>query len=242
MRSSITILHAADVHVGSGEPAATAFSALMALARSRAFAALVIAGDLFDHARVSQDSVDWVAQELGSLDIQVVILPGNHDLHGPESIYARFDQEHRYSTLHVLSDPNGETFEVKDEDLTFWGRPTLEHSPETRPLVGIPKRPDRGWSVVVAHGTAKSSDVPTVEGSPIYPRDFSVVDWDYVALGHIPRFLRVRESPVPAYYAGSTVRSIDDRPGGAAIVDLSRGQVATVKWISLDNPLWTGAR
>lgn len=234
-RPAATLLHTADCHIGSSPGAQAAFALITRLGLTEHFDAFVIAGDLFDDARVEQNLVDWVAEQLGSLPFPVVILPGNHDVLDSDSIYARFDRERRYPTVHVLSNPDGELIYLPTANITVWGRPTVHHSPEFRPLLGIPPRPVQSWAVVVGHGQVEASDEPTLGGSPIYPRDLESIDWDYVALGHIPRFLQVKTFSAPAYYAGSSVRGADDGPGGVAIVRFAEGAAASVCWRTLDD-------
>ncbi len=93
----------------------------------------------------------------------------------------------------------------------------------------------QSWAVVVEHGQAEVSDEPTLGGSPIYPRDLAGIDWDYIALGHIPKFQKVKTSSAPAYYAGSSVRGPDDGPGGVAIVRFTEGDAVSVSWRTLDD-------
>ena len=232
-RPVATLLHTADCHIGSSPGARAAFALITRLGLTERFDACVITGDLFDDARVEQNLVDWVAEQLGSLPFPVVILPGNHDVQGSDSIYGRFDRERRYPTVRVLSNPDGELVHLPSANITVWGRPTVRHTPDFRPLLGIPPRPAQGWAVVLGHGYAEVSDDPTLGGSPIYPRDFNGIDWDYIALGHIPRFQQVKRSSAPAYYAGSSVCSEDDGPGGVAIVRFAEGAVASVCWRAL---------
>ena len=47
---------------------------------------LLIAGDLFDHNRVSDETVEFARRELDRLRSAVVILPGNHDYAGAPAL------------------------------------------------------------------------------------------------------------------------------------------------------------
>src|SRR5262245_30890568 len=102
-RRALSLLHTADVHLGSdGYGTAQQQAAHEARARrglrsivDRALSDTVdlvlIAGDLFDHNRVPDDLVEFVRGELGRLRQPVVILPGNHDALYPSAIYDRHD-------------------------------------------------------------------------------------------------------------------------------------------------------
>jgi len=66
-----------------------ALKRVLALAREREAELLLIAGDLFEHPRVSRDTVSFLQDALHSLKVtQVCIAPGNHDPYLSESPYA----------------------------------------------------------------------------------------------------------------------------------------------------------
>src|SRR5205085_3601477 len=92
-RRAATLLHTSDVHLGSDERKneERAFEKAIALARHERVDAVLIVGDLFDHARVSADTLSWTAAQLCSLTCPVVLIPGNHDVLDPLSVYHRFD-------------------------------------------------------------------------------------------------------------------------------------------------------
>lgn len=221
------ILHTSDCHLGLSRETDDAFAELICFARSGIFDVIVIVGDLFDHARVSQEIVEKAAAMLAAVPARVIILPGNHDLHGEGSVYQRFPSAENVT---VISDEFGQFVSV-DGDLTIWGKAMKEHSPAFRPLKGVPPRPESRFCVLLAHGTVVASDEVSLEGSPIYPRDLAPLDWDYIALGHIPMFRQITNSPVPAFYSGNTFNPIE-QVAGAISVELS--DQISVAWHRLD--------
>ena len=50
---------------------------------------VLIVGDLFEHARVSHQLVEETFAELAHIDADVVLLPGNHDVHDDTAVYRR---------------------------------------------------------------------------------------------------------------------------------------------------------
>ncbi len=234
-----TLLHTSDCHLGAGRgttgPEEDAFVAMIDAARSRSVDAVVIAGDLFDHGAVPDELFDWTAVQLDRLTCPVVILPGNHDHVGVNSLHPRFDVENRCRNAYLLGDPGGSIVRPAGTPFAFWGRATREHDANSRPLVDVPPPPGEGWGIVVAHGAALNSDQPTSSpGSPIYPRDLDTTrGWDYVALGHLEHFYAVRRRPVPAYYCGDTYRSRDGRPG-VIMAGFVHGEQVHVEWLALD--------
>src|SRR5438309_973872 len=90
-----TLLHIADVHLGlnnapEGGLEERAFAAAMDLAIEADVDAVLVVGDLFDHARVSDDLLAWTAKELARVERPVVLLVGNHDALDGDSVHHRF--------------------------------------------------------------------------------------------------------------------------------------------------------
>jgi DNA repair exonuclease SbcCD nuclease subunit len=197
------ILHVADCHLGStdlhGEEEA-AFERVVDLALSERVDALLIAGDLFDSARVSRELVEWTAAQLDRLECDAVILPGNHDALTPGSPYERHRLDAMAPRVRVLTALEGETVSVAGGKIVVWGRPVVDHAPSFLPLAGVPPRPHATFAIVMAHGLVVE-EPETVRGSPIPRAELDALDWDYAALGHWPRYRQITESP-PAVYAG----------------------------------------
>jgi DNA repair exonuclease SbcCD nuclease subunit len=202
-RADAVVLHVADRHLGSTELAGEeeeCFVRMIDLAIEQRVDGVLIAGDLFDSARVPRSLVEWTAAQLARLDRDVVILPGNHDALGSDSPYRLHPLDEMAARVRVITAVDGEEISLCDGRIRVWGRPVVDHAPWFRPLAGLPPRPDEGYAVVIAHGLVVE-EVETVRGSPIYRSELDQVDWDYVALGHWPRFRHVSDSP-PTVYAG----------------------------------------
>jgi exonuclease SbcD len=229
---SLRLLHTSDCHLGTdgeGEEA-DAFAWAIALAAEEAVDAVLISGDLFDRSRVSDDVVAWAAAKLGMLHCPVVVITGNHDLHGTRSPQQRL-REACGRHVRFLDDPCGSMIELAELDLAVWGRSMEAHLPSFRPLGNLPERPDRGWAVVMAHGLVMDDDRASLRSSPIYPHELDRIDWDYVALGHIHRHQVIRESPVPVRYCGATATADAGRPA-VVIVDLEPGSPVTARLVT----------
>src|SRR5690606_14150779 len=75
---------------------------IVALAQEREVAFIIIAGDLFEDNAIGNDVAHQVIRILEQAQpIPVYILPGNHDLLGPASVYARPAFRHT-ANIHVL--------------------------------------------------------------------------------------------------------------------------------------------
>jgi DNA repair exonuclease SbcCD nuclease subunit len=234
-RRSVRVLHTADVHLDSDGYGDAEQQAAHAARGRRVFQRIVdrvladqadlllIAGDLFDHNRVADETVAFVRAELDRLRTPVVILPGNHDCLRANAIYDRHDFTAGASHVHVIRRLNGQTIEFPELDVVVWGRAMEEHEPEFQPLAHIPGRDDRRWCLAMAHGFFYDQRQRPERSSPIFAEDVRDTGWDYVALGHHHVGSDVSQGRVAAHYAGAPmIESAGGRPEGVVLrIDLS---------------------
>jgi DNA repair exonuclease SbcCD nuclease subunit len=234
-RRPLRVLHTADVHLdsdGYGNPAQQAAHAARGRAVLRAIVdraltdrvdLLLIAGDLFDHNRASDETVAFVRAELERLRQPVVILPGNHDALCTNAIYDRHDFSAGAGQVRVIRRLNGETIDFPELDAVVWGRAMEEHTPEFQPLAFVPGRDDRRWCLAMAHGFYYAERQRPDRSSPIFADEVRDTGWDYVALGHQHVRTDVSQGGVVAHYAGVPASEwIDGHPEGFVLrIDLS---------------------
>src|SRR5579884_2311318 len=114
MPRAATILHTADVHLGSmafGREE-NAFRRAIDTAIDLDVDAVLVAGDLFDHARVDDALLEWTGDQLNRLERPVVLLPGNHDALHEASVYNRFELADRCPAATLLDEVSGSSVEV----------------------------------------------------------------------------------------------------------------------------------
>ena len=90
--SKLRLIHTSDTHLGdpAGHPRAEDVLASVVCAVARLGGdMLLLAGDVFDNERVSDEVVAWFVAQMASVDVPVVVLPGNHDLAHQTSVYRR---------------------------------------------------------------------------------------------------------------------------------------------------------
>jgi DNA repair exonuclease SbcCD nuclease subunit len=179
---------------------------------------LLIAGDLFDHNRVSEETVGFARAELGRLRQPVVILPGNHDSLYANAIYDRHDFSAGASHVQVIRRLEGETIEFPELDLVVWGRAMEEHEPQFQPLAHIPPRDQRRWCLALGHGFFYAERQRRERSSPIFADEIRDTGWDYVALGHHHVQADVSQGAVAAYYAGAPAIDGDGRLAHGAVL------------------------
>jgi DNA repair exonuclease SbcCD nuclease subunit len=184
---------------------------------------LLIAGDLFDHNRVPDETVAFVRAELDRLRRPVVILPGNHDALSANAIYDRHDFAAGAPHVHVIRRLDGETIEIPELDVVVWGRAMAEHEPGFQPLARIPRRDPRRFCLAMGHGFFYPARQRPERSSPIFADEIRDTGWDYVALGHHHVQADVSQGPVTAYYAGAPSIEGDGASSGGTVllVDLS---------------------
>ena len=217
-RRKIRIIHTSDTHLGDDwdpQAAQRALSAVVDGVHALDGDALLIAGDVFDNARISDAVLEFFVSEMARAAVPAVILPGNHDLYDATTLYHRGPFGAAPDNLHIISGTRGQTITLPSLTLDGWGRAMDSHTPEFRPLQGMPTERNGHWLVAMAHGHYHFPDDTEERSSPIRPNEIADAACDYIALGHWERFEDVSQNGVTAYYSGS--------PMGAAS---ERGQVA----------------
>lgn len=213
-RRPVNIVHTSDVHLetdsfGNG-PVAEAlrdrvrrsFSQVIEIANAREADLLLIVGDLFDSARVSESAMDFALGEIRRARMPVVMIPGNHDAHDEASIYANLGPEALPRNLHLILEPDGTVLDFPHLETRIWGRALVEHSPDYRPLGGMPAPAAGRWNIALAHGFF-TEDADGMRSSPITPDEIEASAYDYIALGHIHVFGDVSQGPTRAAYCGT---------------------------------------
>jgi len=242
-------VHTSDLHLGdpfqqlpAGRHQTMCLCPLLAVlmaARDFGAHAILIAGDLFDHGRVTRDQVAGVFGVLASSGVESVVLPGNHDPWLADSQYRELAD--RAERVHLISDPRGEVVRLGaaaglQAQLAVWGRALPCHTPADGPLRAETAPAWGGlWAVAMGHGEYVGSE-PSVPGgfprsSPIGAAEADGLGADYIALGHrhLPELLGGLRTH--ARYSGSPM-TLHGAAGHVVLVELSmsgvRGSVRPV--------------
>jgi exonuclease SbcD len=169
---------------------------------------LLIAGDLFDHNTVPDDTVAFARAELSRLQRPVVILPGNHDCLHAAGVHARHDFTAGAPHIRVIRRFEGEVIELSELDAVVWGRGMQEHDRSFRPLAHLPERDHSRWHIAMGHGFFYLEGEQPERSSPIFSDQIRDGGWDYFALGHHHLRTDVSQGDVAAYYAGAPNGSV----------------------------------
>lgn len=202
-RAAVRLLHTSDLHIIDGPDPARVLRTVAGVAAEQDADLVLIAGDLFDHARITEVTAAATIAALARFSQPVVVIPGNHDCVDEESLYLRVDLTAAGSHVYFAGHPDGQEFRFDDLSLHIWARGIEHHHPGFHPLAGRQPAPPGDWSVVIAHGFYVRSAADSLRSSPIYPAEIAALGCDYLALGHVHRFLDVSEGGVRAFYCGS---------------------------------------
>lgn len=158
------MIHTSDTHLGIDwhpELAADAFRTVAANVSRLGGNALLIVGDVFDNARISDEVLSFFLEQVGDVPAPVIVLPGNHDLYDDNSLYHREPFREAPANLHILARARGELFSLPELTLDLWGRAMPSHTPEFRPLHQMPVNNNGNWLVALATGTFTLITIPT---------------------------------------------------------------------------------
>jgi exonuclease SbcD len=214
-RSTLKLLHTADVHLDIDGYGATqyprdhraithqAFSTVIDVAIREDVDLLIIAGDLFDSNRPGHDAIDFAIQEIRRAGRPVLMIPGNHDCLSAQSVYHRVNLPSACPNLLFITHAAGELHQLPEHNLVLWGRGMVEHEPAYHPLAGLPPRQSAAWHLALGHGFFMEDDVASYRSSPIYASEIRASGWDYIALGHCHAFADVSQATVKAFFSGA---------------------------------------
>jgi len=218
--TEVRILHTSDNHLDNLSTC-VALSRVVDRANSLRVDLVLLAGDFFDNHRVRNEVVWETIAQLGRLEMDVVLVPGNHDQLDAVSIYHNLGFRKLPENVHLVRRPEGETLVFDDLKVRVWGRPTYYHDLGFRPLKGSPPRNGPWWHIGVAHGMYVPTGQETDRSSPIYADDIEATGYDYIALGHSDLFSDLSQATVRAAYSGAPIlNSSGTELGSVALVTL----------------------
>ena len=198
------------------------FGKVVDLASSGAYDMLLIAGDLFDSNRPSQQTLEFVVARLAKAAVPVCILPGNHDCYDATSVYRKAEFPPNVTVF-----TNTLTEKVfPDLNVTVYGTAVLRKDTLDPALAKL--RPSAGtrWHVAMAHGNIVGGLVENPY-RPIRPQEIGACGMNYVAIGDWHAYSDQSVGGTKAAYSGSPEPTsfADDGAGYIASVELADSAV-----------------
>lgn len=185
------ILHASDFHLDSPFHRLNAEqamirrrelrempAALARLVRQEQVDLVLLPGDLFDGRRVYPETIDALCSALESMEVPVVIAPGNHDCVDVNSPYLTADWP---ENVHIFTDSDVNAFYFPELSCMVHGYAFTTSHRTDDPLVGFSAPRDGLLHLLCAHGEVE----PEGQYAPIAPASLGNSGVVYAALGHI---------------------------------------------------------
>jgi DNA repair exonuclease SbcCD nuclease subunit len=124
---------------------------ILALADAERVDAVLCAGDLFEHDRVTPDTIAFLQSSFARTDRRIVLAPGNHDWYSPRSPYAVTDWS---PNVHLFTETSLAALTLAD-GVTLWG--AAHRAPANTDGFFAGFRPDRGGvHLALAHASERS--------------------------------------------------------------------------------------
>lgn len=237
-RRPVRLVHTSDIHLGldwRDGLSERAFSRVIDSLSQLDADALLVVGDVFDHARVPDRALEFYVEQIGRVDCPVVTLPGNHDLYHQDTLYRRAPFDSAPPNFHLITGLEGHSIALPDLEVDVWGRAMFQHTPDFKPLAGMPRAGDGRWLVALAHGHFHFPEDQDLRSSPILPAEVAGAPCHYLALGHWERHVDVSQEGTVAYYSGSPLgASPDDSHISVNLVDMDPLRGVSVRQVTLD--------
>ena len=161
---------------------------IISLAEAHGVEGILSAGDLFEHDRVSPDTLAFLQATFAGTDIPVFLAPGNHDWLSARSPYSLVEWS---PNVHVFTDERLSPVTLAD-GLTLWG--AAHRAPANTDGFFAGFRPDRGGQhLALAHASERSLLGWQEEGkqphAPFDAREIAEAGIAHAFLGHyhLPR-------------------------------------------------------
>lgn len=236
----IKILHSADWHLdapmsGFGPEEAAMLQKesraipgkIAALCKAEKCDLLLLAGDLFDGIP-SRDTVLSVQNALGSLDIPVIITPGNHDFCGADSPYIK---EFWPENVHIFKKAQIESIAFPKLNCRIYGA-----GYESMDCPGLLKQfhteGTEKYQIGVFHGDATTAS----SYFPITRHQLQESGLCYVALGHIHKQGSLSAGQTVCLWPGSPMGRGFDELGARGVILATLSDSVDAKFLPLDTP------
>jgi DNA repair exonuclease SbcCD nuclease subunit len=163
-------------------------SRILALAEEERVDAVLSAGDLFEHDRVSPDTLEFLRASFARTERPVYLAPGNHDWLSARSPYALLDWS---PNVHIFTEERLAPVTL-EEGLTLWG--AAHRAPANTDGFFAGFRPDRGGQhLALAHASERSllgwQEAGKQPHAPFDARELAEAGISHAFLGHyhLPR-------------------------------------------------------
>lgn len=156
------------------------FDDIIDMAEREAVDILIIAGDMFEHEYVRKSTIIHINERFAGIpDIDVFIVPGNHDPYLANSFYRTSEWSRN---VHILTAESPEAL-LEGKGIWVQGLGFERFIGDGKGIAGIKPAVSGYINILVLHGTV---DMAIGEGvyNPVSSRELDALGMDYIALGH----------------------------------------------------------
>lgn len=225
------LIHCADLHFDtpfsglSGrradirrEDLRATFGRIVELTLAEQADALLIAGDLFDSAQISSQTLRYLHNQLMRLgEIPVLICGGNHDPLTADSCYRTMNWP---ENVHIFAADRMERVDLPG-GVCVYGRSFADRYQISSMLTGFHVEDAAKINIMLLHGQLAGAG-QTNEYNPLYADDIAASGLCYLALGHV-------HQPSEAQRADDTVYAYSGCPEGRGFDELDDRGVLVVE-------------
>lgn len=199
---------------------------ILELARRRDCAFVVVAGDVFEHANLGRQDIGRALEAMGSQDVPVYLLPGNHDPLGTGSLWSSPSVQDRLPTNVTVLDRTGVWAVTDGVELVAapWHSKRPDSDPVSGSLTGLSG--DGTVRIVVGHGMLEElepdkTSAVAVRREPL-EKALAAGAIHYVALGD--RHIRwPQDSHGAIHYSGSHESTSFRETGRGQVLEVDLG-------------------
>jgi exonuclease SbcD len=180
--------------------------------------AILCAGDLYEHERFSGDTASFLTKCFAKTDLRVFLAPGNHDWHGPESLYAVTEWS---KNVHVFTEPGFVPIKLSST-ITLWG--AAHRAPANTSGFfdsGFAVDGD-GINIGLFHGAERSSVPDSGEESQLHaPFNGSQVKASGMDLAVVGHYHKYRREETYIYPGNPDPLTFDAPEGNAVMIEVA---------------------
>ncbi|MEW6515950.1 MAG: DNA repair exonuclease [candidate division FCPU426 bacterium] len=243
MKPPLKFIHTADLHLGAkfvqlGEKGRAQRERLRAtlaeiaeLAVRHQVRLVLLAGDLFDSAAPSPESLAALRQAMSRLSaagIRVLMIAGTHDAWDRGTALNRLASE--YPGQLIVFTPQTAEWNDPELQVTIQGISLRQADEPKRPVALLRRTEAEGWHLGLAHAALELGSNPLRE-AVFTPAEVEATQLDYLALGHWHRQRDCSAGATTAWYSGSpeTIALDEAEPGSVLLVTLEEGKKTSVE-------------
>ena len=225
MVKKLTFIHTADLHQGfdfserkwklgikqRSDDFLNSFNIIMDHALEDTIDFVVLAGDIFNRSHPPPIIRRIVLEKLCKVSLKkpVLIIPGNHDK-------SRINKGllFLYPNLHIFNSSTTHEISIKDILISITAIPFIkDNTIETVQKIIAFNRKETNFNLLILHELIESSLVGFMNFEfkkhmkGVIPIEVIDKKFDYIAVGHVHKYQKIKNAQTPIYYSGSVERT-----------------------------------